>query len=96
MTTPTGATTETSVTIKLPEKTYRRLDEIVRALDTTVHRLYHEMAALVVAGNDAETRFVTQVLRHPSVMIKCVHNRSHLINESAIMEVQWSKPDKSR
>lgn len=47
----------TSVTVRLPDETYRRLDEIARARGTSVDRLFDDMAALMVAEVDAETRF---------------------------------------
>ena len=48
----------TSVTVSLPDETYRRLDEIARSRGTSIDRLFDEMAALMVAESDAEARFL--------------------------------------
>lgn len=53
----------TSVTVSLPDETYRRLDEIARERGTSIDRLFDEMAALMVAESDAEARFRTRARR---------------------------------
>jgi predicted transcriptional regulator len=46
----------TSVTVVLPDETYRRLDEIARLRGASIDRLFDDMAALMVAESDAEAR----------------------------------------
>ena len=53
----------TSVTVSLPDETYRRLDEIARVRGTSIDRLFDEMAALMVAESDAEACFRTRARR---------------------------------
>lgn len=53
----------TSVTVRLPDETYRRLDEIARERGTSVDQLFDDLAAQMVAEKDAETRFSTRVMR---------------------------------
>ena len=53
----------TSVTVSLPDETYRRLDEIARSRGTSIDRLFDEMAALMVAESDAEARFRARARR---------------------------------
>jgi predicted transcriptional regulator len=53
----------TSVTVSLPDETYRRLDEIARLRGTSIDRLFDEMAALMVAESDAEARFRARARR---------------------------------
>ena len=53
----------TSVTVVLPDETYRRLDEIARLRGTSIDRLFDDMAALMVAESDAETRFRARTRR---------------------------------
>lgn len=53
----------TSVTLSLPDETYRRLDEIARARGTSVDRLFDDMAALMVAESDAKAHFDARAAR---------------------------------
>ena len=53
----------TSLTLRLPDETYRRLDEIARARGTSVDRLFDDMAALMVAESDAKAHFDARAAR---------------------------------
>lgn len=47
----------TAMTVRLPEDKHQRLKEMARRRGTTVNRLIDEMATLLLAEFDAETRF---------------------------------------
>ena len=47
----------TSITVRLPNKTYQRLEELARARGTSVDRLFDDAATAMVAEMDAEARF---------------------------------------
>jgi predicted transcriptional regulator len=53
----------TSITVRIPDETYRRLDEIARDRGTSIDRLFDDMAALMVAQSDAEARFRARAQR---------------------------------
>ena len=46
-----------ALTIRLPDDKYRRLKELSHRRHTSVNRLIDEMATLMLAEFDAETRF---------------------------------------
>ena len=46
-----------ALTIRLPDDKYRRLKELSQRRHTSVNRLIDEMATLMLAEFDAETRF---------------------------------------
>ena len=46
-----------ALTIRLPDDKYQRLKELARRRQTSVNRLIDEMATLMLAEFDAETRF---------------------------------------
>ena len=46
-----------ALTIRLPDDKYRRLKELSQRRHTSVNRLIDEMAPLMLAEFDAETRF---------------------------------------
>lgn len=47
----------TALTIRLQDDKYQRLKEVARRRNTSVNRLIDEMATLMLAEFDAETRF---------------------------------------
>ncbi|MDO8844109.1 hypothetical protein [Methylicorpusculum sp.] len=47
----------TALTVRLPDDKYRRLKEVAHQRGTSVNRLIDEMATLMLAELDAETRF---------------------------------------
>ncbi|ABB56573.1 hypothetical protein [Synechococcus elongatus] len=47
----------TAMTVRLADDKHRRLKEMARLRGTTVNRLIDEMATLLLAEFDAETRF---------------------------------------
>jgi len=53
----------TSVTVSLPDETYRRLDEIAHVRGTSIEPLLDDMAAVMVAETDAEARFRVRAQR---------------------------------
>jgi predicted transcriptional regulator len=48
----------TAMTVRLPEEKHRRLKELAARRHTTLNRLIDEMATMLLAENDAETRFL--------------------------------------
>lgn len=46
-----------ALTVRLPDEKYCRLKALARARGTSVNRLVDEMATLMIAESDAETRF---------------------------------------
>jgi predicted DNA-binding ribbon-helix-helix protein len=52
-----------ALTIRLPDDKYQRLKEIARRRNTSVNRLIDEMATLLLAEFDAETRFLLRAER---------------------------------
>jgi len=52
-----------ALTIRLPDDKYERLKEIARRRNTSVNRLIDEMATLLLAEFDAETRFLLRADR---------------------------------
>lgn len=53
----------TALTVRLPDDKYRRLKEVAHQRGTSVNRLIDEMATLMLAELDAETRFVIRAER---------------------------------
>lgn len=53
----------TALTVRLPDEKYRRLKALARARGTSVNRLVDEMATLMIAEFDAETRYQTRATR---------------------------------
>ncbi len=51
----------TAMTVRLPEEKHRRLKELAARRHTTLNRLIDEMATMLLAENDAETRFLLRV-----------------------------------
>ena len=47
----------TSVTVRLQDEKYHRLKAVARHRGTSVNRLFDEMATVILAETDAETRF---------------------------------------
>lgn len=52
-----------ALTIRLPDDKYQRLKELPRHRHTSVNRLIDEMATLMLAEFDAETRFLLRAER---------------------------------
>ena len=52
-----------ALTIRLPDDKHQRLKEIARRRNTSVNRLIDEMATLLLAEFDAETRFLLRAQR---------------------------------
>ena len=52
-----------ALTIRLPDDKYRRLKELSKRRGTSVNRLIDEMATLMLAEFDAETRFALRAER---------------------------------
>lgn len=52
-----------ALTIRLPDDKYRRLKELFKRRGTSVNRLIDEMATLMLAEFDAETRFTLRAER---------------------------------
>ena len=52
-----------ALTIRLPDDKYQRLKELARRRQTSVNRLIDEMATLMLAEFDAETRFLLRAQR---------------------------------
>jgi hypothetical protein len=52
-----------ALTVRLPDDKYRRLKELSRRRGTSVNRLIDEMATLLLAEFDAETRFALRAAR---------------------------------
>ena len=53
----------TALTIRLPDDKHQRLKELSRRRGTSVNRLIDEMATLMIAEFDAETRFALRAER---------------------------------
>ncbi|MCD2448878.1 MAG: toxin-antitoxin system HicB family antitoxin [Methylicorpusculum sp.] len=53
----------TALTVRLPDDKYRRLKEVAHQRGTSVNRLIDEMATLMLAELDAETRFLIRAER---------------------------------
>lgn len=53
----------TALTVRLPDDKYRRLKEVAHQRGTSVNRLIDEMATLMLAELDAETRFIIRAER---------------------------------
>ncbi len=51
------------LTIRLPDEKYERLKALARERGTSVNRLVDEMATLMIAEHDAETRFRVRAQR---------------------------------
>jgi len=52
-----------ALTIRLPDDKYQRLKELSKRRRTSVNRLIDEMATLLLAEFDAETRFALRAAR---------------------------------
>jgi predicted DNA-binding ribbon-helix-helix protein len=52
-----------ALTIRLPDEKYERLKAVARRRQTSVNRLLDEMATLMLAEFDAETRFLLRSKR---------------------------------
>jgi len=50
----------TSMTVRLPDDKYQRLKAVARRRGTSVNRLFDEMATVILAETDAETRFLVR------------------------------------
>ena len=53
----------TALTVRLPDDKYRRLKALAQARGMSVNRLVDEMASLMLAEFDAETRFAVRAER---------------------------------
>ena len=53
----------TALTVRLPDEKYDRLKALAKQRQTSVNRLIDEMATLMLAEFDAETRFMLRVER---------------------------------
>ena len=53
----------TALTIRLPDDTHQQLKELSRRRGTSVNRLIDEVATLMIAESDAETRFALRAGR---------------------------------
>lgn len=53
----------TAMTVRLADEKYRRLKALAHARGTSVNRLVDEMATLILAEFDAETRYQSRVAR---------------------------------
>lgn len=53
----------TRLTIRLPDEKYERLKALARERGTRANRLVDEMATLMIAEHDAETRFRVRAQR---------------------------------
>lgn len=51
------------ITVRLPDDKYRRLKALAQARGTSVNRLVDEMATMMLAEFDAETRFAVRAQR---------------------------------
>jgi predicted DNA-binding protein len=52
-----------ALTVRLPDDKYQRLKELSKRRGTSVNRLIDEMATLLLAEFDAETRFALRAAR---------------------------------
>ena len=53
----------TALTVRLPDEKYDRLKAVAKQRQTSVNRLIDEMATLMLAEFDAETRFMLRAER---------------------------------
>ena len=53
----------TAMTLRLPDDKYRRLKALAQARGMSINRLVDEMATLMLAEFDAETRFTMRAQR---------------------------------
>lgn len=53
----------TALTVRLADDKYRRLKELTQKHGTSVNRLIDEMATVLLAEQDAETRFMIRAER---------------------------------
>lgn len=53
----------TSVTVSLPDETYRQLDEMARSRGTSINQLFDDMATRLVAESHAEAHFRARARR---------------------------------
>ena len=53
----------TSLTVRLQDEKYQRLKAVARHRGTSVNRLFDEMATVILAETDVETRFQTRLER---------------------------------
>ncbi len=53
----------TAMTVRLADEKYRRLKTLAQARGTSVNRLIDEMATMMLAEFDAETRFAVRAQR---------------------------------
>lgn len=53
----------TALTIRLPEEKHSRLKALAKSRGTPLNRLFEEMATVMLAEFDAETRFQIRVQR---------------------------------
>lgn len=53
----------TALTVRLPDEKYNRLKALAKQRQTSVNRLIDEMATLMLAEFDAETRFLLRAER---------------------------------
>lgn len=53
----------TALTVRLPDEKYQRLKVLAKQRQTSVNRLFDEMATLMLAEYDAETRFLARADR---------------------------------
>ena len=52
-----------ALTLRLPDDKHRRLRALAQSRKTTVNRLMDEMATLMLAEHDAQTRFELSAMR---------------------------------
>ncbi|MGH6610691.1 MAG: hypothetical protein ACRECQ_10575, partial [Burkholderiaceae bacterium] len=67
---PDGGQTMSALTIRLPDDKHQRLRELSRRRGTSVNRLIDEMATLMLAEFDAETRFLLRAKRGRSRTVR--------------------------
>ena len=53
----------TSVTLSLPDETYRQLNALAQQRGTSIDQLFDDMAAWMVAESEAEARFRLRAAR---------------------------------
>jgi predicted transcriptional regulator len=53
----------TALTVRIPDEKYQRLKLLAKQRQTSVNRLFDEMATLMLAEHDAETRFIVRAER---------------------------------
>ncbi|MDP1985559.1 MAG: toxin-antitoxin system HicB family antitoxin [Sulfuritalea sp.] len=52
-----------TITVRLPDDKHQRLKALAKSRSTTLNRLFNEMATLMLAVFDAETRFQLRAKR---------------------------------